>query len=138
VVVNADPQRVEQALGNLVENALRHGAGEVVLTAEPGDAAVELHVLDDGPGFPPPFLDSAFERFTRADPARSRGGTGLGLAIVDAIATAHGGSCGARNRQDGGADVWISLPGGRDDPSSLSHPAVVGQAVSHEAKEQIP
>jgi len=67
-------------------------------------------VRDDGPGFPPDFLDTAFERFTRADPARGRGGTGLGLAIVDVIARAHGGAAGARNRPTGGADVWISLP----------------------------
>ncbi len=109
-VVDADPLRVDQAVGNLVENALRHGDGDVVLAVESRDSAVELHVRDDGPGFPPEFLDGAFERFTRADPARPRGGTGLGLAIVNAIAMAHDGSRGARNRLEGGADVWISLP----------------------------
>jgi heavy metal sensor kinase len=106
----ADPPRLEQALGNLVENALRHGAGDIELVAEAGDGAVELHVRDAGEGFPPDFLASAFERFTRGDPARSRGGTGLGLAIVEAIARAHGAAAGARNRPPGGADVWIRLP----------------------------
>jgi heavy metal sensor kinase len=125
VVADADPLRIEQAVGNLVENALRHGDGDVELAVESRGAAVELHVRDDGPGFPPEFLDSAFERFTRADPARPRGGTGLGLAIVDAIAVAHGGSRGARNRPEGGADVWISLPGGQGDPSSSFNQAVV-------------
>jgi signal transduction histidine kinase len=110
LTVNADPERLQQALGNLVDNAHRHGGPHVELAAERVDSRVELHVRDDGPGFPAEFLDSAFERFTRADPARGRGGAGLGLAIVDVIARAHGGGAGARNRPGGGADVWISLP----------------------------
>ena len=104
-----DPERLEQALRNLVDNARRYGGGHVELAAERVNGSVELHVCDEGPGFPPDFLDAAFERFTRADEARGRGGTGLGLAIVDAIARAHGGAAGARNRPTGGADVWISL-----------------------------
>jgi heavy metal sensor kinase len=118
IVVEADEQlelrgdrlRIEQALTNLVENAVRHGRGAIVMSAEEDDGAVELHVRDDGSGFPAAFLPAAFERFTRADPARTRGGAGLGLAIVAAIATAHGGTVGARNRPEGGADVWIRLP----------------------------
>jgi two-component system OmpR family sensor kinase len=110
LVVVADPLRLEQALGNMVDNALRHGSARVELTAEPAGDYVELHVRDDGPGFPPDFVASAFERFTRVDTARSRGGTGLGLAIVELIAQAHGGAAGARNRPEGGADVWITLP----------------------------
>jgi two-component system, OmpR family, sensor kinase len=106
----ADRGRVEQALANLVENALRHGRGEVVLSAEQLDSAIELHVRDSGPGFPQPFLPSAFERFTRADAGRTGGGAGLGLAIVAAIASAHGGEAAARNRPEGGADAWIRLP----------------------------
>jgi two-component system OmpR family sensor kinase len=106
----ADRLRVDQALMNLVENAIRHGEGEVVLSAEASDGAVELHVRDEGPGFPEKLLPSAFERFTRGDPARARGGAGLGLSIVAAIAAAHGGSAQALNRSDGGADVWIALP----------------------------
>ena len=67
-------------------------------------------MLDDGAGFPPAFLDHAFERFTRADEARGGDGTGLGLAIVETVARAHGGSAHAENRERGGADVWIALP----------------------------
>ncbi len=67
-------------------------------------------MTDEGPGIPEDFIDKAFERFSRADVARSRGGTGLGLAVVDSIARAHGGSAHARNRPEGGADVWIELP----------------------------
>jgi len=109
VELEADPARIEQALANLVDNALRHGQGTVALTARAVNGCVELHVCDEGPGFPPDFLPRAFERFTRADEARSRGGTGLGLAIAAAVAGAHGGSAHAANGQKG-ADVWISVP----------------------------
>jgi signal transduction histidine kinase len=110
LLVDADPVRLEQALTNLIENAIEHGAGEITLsTAESGDE-LEIHVSDHGPGFPPEFLDRAFERFSRADPARGGEGTGLGLAIVEAIARAHRGSAHAANRDGSGADVWIELP----------------------------
>jgi signal transduction histidine kinase len=109
VEVRGDRIRLEQALGNLVDNALRHGAGEVRLSAASVDGVVELHVTDQG-GFDPVFLPRAFERFTRADDARTGEGTGLGLAIVAAIARAHGGSAHAANLPNGGADVWCELP----------------------------
>ena len=89
-LVTLDPARVEQALANLVENALAHGDGDVVLAALEHDDDVELHVTDRGPGFPDAFLERAFDRFSRADEARSRGGAGLGLSIVSLIAQAHG------------------------------------------------
>jgi two-component system, OmpR family, sensor kinase len=108
--VEGDRVRIEQALANMVENALQHGGGEISVRAAEVNGAVELHVEDRGKGFPPGFLDRAFERFSRADPGRTGGGTGLGLAIVEAIARAHRGSAGARNREAGGADVWIRLP----------------------------
>jgi signal transduction histidine kinase len=108
--VDADFERVEQALGNLVENALNHGDGTIRLSAETHDGLVELHVRDEGPGFPGEFLDLAFDRFTQADTARSVAGTGLGLPIAEAIAGAHGGSAQAVNRSGSGADVWLSLP----------------------------
>jgi heavy metal sensor kinase len=108
-----DRIRLEQALGNLVENALRYGAGEVRLSASAVDGVVELHVTDHGVGFPPEYLERAFERFTRPDAGRTRSGTGLGLSIVRVIAEAHGGSAHATNRQDGGSDVWIALPRAR-------------------------
>jgi two-component system OmpR family sensor kinase len=110
LVVEVDRTHADRALANLVENALRYGAGPVRLRAEGADGRVELHVTDEGSGFDQSFLHIAFERFARADGARERGGTGLGLAIVDAIAHAHGGSAYAVNRAGGGADVWIALP----------------------------
>jgi signal transduction histidine kinase len=111
LVVDADAGRLEQALGNVVDNALRHGSGAVHLTAAaPRDGFVELHVTDEGKGFPADFLPRAFERFTRADTARTAGGAGLGLAIAAVIAEAHGGEAHAVNREGAGADVWLSLP----------------------------
>jgi heavy metal sensor kinase len=108
--LRADSVRLEQALADLVENALRHGAGSIHLTAAESDDRVELHVLDGGSGFAPEFLPHAFDRFSRADSARSGDGAGLGLTIADVIARAHGGSAHAANREGGGADVWVSLP----------------------------
>ncbi len=110
--LHADRRRVEQALDNLVDNALIHGGGTVQLSARTSGGRLELHVCDDGPGFPETFLARAFDRFTRADPARARGGSGLGLAIVQSVARAHGGRARAANAAGGGADVWIELPRG--------------------------
>jgi heavy metal sensor kinase len=109
-VLVADRLRLEQALGNLVDNALQHGSGRVTLAAARRNGRGELHVVDAGAGFPQQFLDRAFERFSRADDARSGDGSGLGLAIVDTIARAHHGEAGAANRIGGGADQWLSLP----------------------------
>lgn len=111
LVVSADEIRVEQALGNLVDNALLHGRGSIRLAALERDGVVELHVLDEGAGFAPEFVQRAFERFTSADEARAGGGAGLGLAIAQVIASAHGGSAHAAGREGGGADVWLSIPG---------------------------
>jgi two-component system, OmpR family, sensor kinase len=110
--VEADDLRLRQALGNLVDNALRHGAGEIVLRARPseGDGGVELEVADHGTGFGPELAERAFERFARGDAARTRGGTGLGLAIVRAIAEAHGGRAEIVANGDGGATVRLWLP----------------------------
>jgi len=108
--LEADPRRLEQAVGNLVENALKHGDGSVCLAALEHGSKVELHVRDEGRGFAPEFLPRAFDRFTRADDARSGDGTGLGLTIAAAIARAHGGSAHAENLESGGADVWLSFP----------------------------
>jgi signal transduction histidine kinase len=112
LTVEADPRRLGQALGNLIDNALRYGRGAVALLAKENssDSLVELHVLDEGDGFPDSLLahGGAFERFRRGDEARA--GAGLGLAIVQAIAQAHGGEAHIANLPYGGADAWIALP----------------------------
>jgi signal transduction histidine kinase len=105
-----DPDRLEQAVDNMLANALRYGDGAVELATREGAGSVEIHVSDRGQGFPDAFLAHAFEPFSRADSARTGESAGLGLSIVRAIAEAHGGSASAENRPGGGAHVWISLP----------------------------
>jgi heavy metal sensor kinase len=107
--VRVDRLRLEQALGNLVENALRHGGGTIRIRAAREGDTLEIDVMDDGPGFPPSFTEHAFERFSRAEQSRSSGGTGLGLAIVAAIASAHGGTAEivTANR---GAQIRLRIP----------------------------
>jgi two-component system, OmpR family, sensor kinase len=111
LTVTGDRLRLEQALGNLVDNALRYGAGPVRLTARVVNGQIELGVSDEGPGFSPELAGRAFQRFSRGDAARAGQGAGLGLAIVLTIANAHRGSAEARTGDGGGADVVIRLPG---------------------------
>ncbi len=90
-LVHVDPLRLQQALGNLLDNAVRHGEGVPQLRVSTSGSELVMEVRDEGAGIPPGLRPSAFDRFTRADAARSDGGAGLGLAIVAAIAVAHGG-----------------------------------------------
>ncbi|MFI6145363.1 sensor histidine kinase [Streptomyces sp. NPDC051109] len=117
-----DPARLERALANLVDNALRHARTGVVVRAatEPADPGgggwAVLEVEDDGPGIPVEDRDRVFERFVRLDPDRGRagGGTGLGLAIVREIARAHGGEARALPSTAGGGIRFVLRvpPGG--------------------------
>ena len=122
ILVHADPRelvvdrlRLEQAVGNLVDNALIHGEGDVSVSATFTSDAATIHVEDSGPGFPSEFVEHAFERFSRARGARTGSGSGLGLAIVDVIARAHGGEASAANTGRG-ADVSIVIPCGPNTP----------------------
>ena len=109
-----DPDRIRQAVDNLLDNASRFApaGSNIVMTARAVGSALVIEVADAGPGFPADFLPHAFERFRRPDGGRARsdGGAGLGLAIVQAIAAAHGGSATAGNRPGGGATVRVCLP----------------------------
>jgi len=113
-VIDGDRLLLEHAIGNLVDNALRHGTGRIELSARRVDARIRLAVRDQGEGIPDELRERAFERFSRGDRARGRGdpgssaGAGLGLAIADAIARAHGGSAslGAAGR----GEVLLELP----------------------------
>lgn len=111
---NLDALRIRQALGNLLDNALRHTprGGRVTVNAARENGVLLLVVRDTGEGFPGSFLPSAFQPFARPEGPRSRhdGGTGLGLAIVQAVAEAHGGEAEARNHPGGGASVELRIP----------------------------
>jgi two-component system OmpR family sensor kinase len=107
--LRADPQRLAQALVNLLQNAADHGKGNgpVSLRVQAGAASWRFEVADDGGGLPPGDEQVIFEPFSTRS---SRGGTGLGLSIVQSIARAHGGEAGAVNRPGHGVTFWIRIP----------------------------
>jgi signal transduction histidine kinase len=108
-VVRVDPRWIEPAIANLVDNALRHGHGEIRIRAQVADGRLRLSVEDHGPGFPDDFLPKAFDRFARADTSRTSPGSGLGLALVAAVAASHNGTANAANTAHG-ATVTLDLP----------------------------
>lgn len=112
VPASGDPARLERALANLVDNALRYARAEVVVRATEHDGWAVLEVTDDGPGIPEADRDRVFERFVRldADRGRASGGTGLGLAIAREIARAHGGDVRALPAPTGGARLVLRIP----------------------------
>jgi two-component system osmolarity sensor histidine kinase EnvZ len=104
------PRAVQRLLGNLIDNALRHGGQDVeVATGGDGDR-VSLEVLDRGPGIPPEDAERMLQPFTRLDTARGGSGTGLGLAIVDRIARLHGGNVALLAREGGGLRARVEFP----------------------------
>jgi two-component system OmpR family sensor kinase len=115
--LRADPDRLAQALRNLLSNAIAHTAsGEGLLRLEvrrEGADRLRFVVQDDGPGIPADQRERVFDRFHRTDSARDRvsGGSGLGLAIVRAIADAHEGHVAVGHRAEGGTRIELELPG---------------------------
>ncbi|MEU7839005.1 HAMP domain-containing sensor histidine kinase [Nonomuraea sp. NPDC049129] len=99
-------------LGNLLDNAQRHGRSTVQVTVRSEEDKVVVTVDDDGPGIPAEERDRVFGRFSRTDSARSRqlGGAGLGLAIAQGIARAHNGTLTVRASDMGGAQLMLQLP----------------------------
>jgi two-component system phosphate regulon sensor histidine kinase PhoR len=112
--VKADPQRLHQVFFNLLENAVKYtqAGGQIKLSARTVDALLEVWVEDNGPGIAAEHLPRIFERFYRADKARSRelGGTGLGLSIVKHIVQAHGGRVWAESETGKGSRFCFTLP----------------------------
>jgi hypothetical protein len=112
-----DPDKLQQIVGNLVENALRHGEGTVTVTVGPVDVdgapGAVVTVADQGEGIPEHVVPRIFARFWRG--GDRRGGTGLGLYIVKGLVEAHGGSISVRPGPDGGAEFRFVLPAGTPD-----------------------
>jgi two-component system, OmpR family, sensor kinase len=130
--ISADRQRLEYALGNLVDNALMHGAGDMQLVGKRVDDLVELQVRDHGSGFSQEYMAHPFVRFA---PTASTGrGTGLGLAIVQAITEAHGGVVSLTN--DAGASVTIWLPIDPTRPVAASDTAPSSPATATDQERQ--
>jgi signal transduction histidine kinase len=114
LAVDADPERVHQVVANLLENAVRHSPPDrpVAVRAAAAGAGVVIEVDDDGPGIPDADRERVFERFYRADAARTSadGGAGLGLAIARWIVDLHGGSIRPERRTPTGCRMVVTLP----------------------------
>ena len=126
--LHADPEALRIALDALLENAVHYteGSDAIELRARASGSMLVIEVEDEGCGVDGHALGHIFDRFARADPARSRthGGVGLGLAIVDAIAKAHGGSCAVRSAKTGSI-FSLKLPGFAATPTPTPIPATV-------------
>lgn len=112
-----DPDKMDQVIGNLVENAVRHGAGTVTIVVEPdgqGEGAA-VSVRDEGEGIPPEAAQRVFRQFWRGPASGRRGGTGLGLYIVKGLVEAHGGAITVRRAPGGGAEFRFTVPAGAPD-----------------------
>jgi signal transduction histidine kinase len=109
----ADPDRLDQILANLMENAVRHGAGTVSLSVVPigreGDESIAVTISDEGEGISPEQYPMIFTRFWHG---RTRGGTGLGLYVVRGLVEAHGGKITVGRAAAGGAEFRFTLPAG--------------------------
>jgi len=115
LIATGDVNRLEQVLANLADNAIKYGRANGTVTVggkQLDDGKIEIFVRDDGPGIPPEALNRVFERFYRADKARSReqGGTGLGLSIVKHMVQAHGGDVRVESEPGKGATFFFTLP----------------------------
>jgi signal transduction histidine kinase len=109
-----DPQRIEQVIGNIIDNALNYSTGNsrISIKAEGQDKTVRVAITDSGNGVPQEEIDRIFDRFYRSEKSRTRskGGAGLGLAIVKQLVEAQGGKVGAENAAGGGLCTWFILP----------------------------
>jgi signal transduction histidine kinase len=107
----ADPRRLEQALGNLAQNAIRHtpAGGVIIVRAEPTAQGVEISVRDSGEGIAPADLPHIWERFYRGAQGGGSGRTGIGLALVQELVESMGGSVGVESQPGEGSRFWVRL-----------------------------
>jgi signal transduction histidine kinase len=126
--LRADPEALRSALDALLENAVKYTdvPDAIQLSAEADGRRIAIAVTDAGSGIPQDAVDKIFERFARADPARTRaeGGVGLGLAIVDAVAKAHGGRCTVETT-DAGSTFTLHLPRFEAAPTAAQAPELL-------------
>jgi two-component system sensor histidine kinase MtrB len=113
VVLHTDPRRLERVLANLIANAVEHGEGQVRTEVSPDGSAVAISVADDGPGIAPEHLPHLFDRFYKADPARSGRGSGLGLAIAGENARLLGARLRVRSEVGVGTEFRLEMPASR-------------------------
>ncbi len=108
--VATDRRRIERIVSNLVGNAVEHGGGHARVHIDGDAGATAIAVSDDGPGITAEFAPRLFERFSKADPARTAAGSGLGLAIAHENAALLGGSITVQSPPGGGATFTLHLP----------------------------
>jgi signal transduction histidine kinase len=113
--VSLHRELMSQALGNLVDNAVKYAGGgsTIALFARRQGEQVVLGVRDDGPGIPPERREAAMQRFGRLDPSRAVAGSGLGLALVEAVAKLHGGAITLDEATGGGLEIRLTIPSSR-------------------------
>jgi signal transduction histidine kinase len=109
IQLTIDADDLDRVATNLLDNALEHGAPPIEVQVERVGTDVVVRVRDHGPSMDPDFLPHAFERFTRADTARTRGGSGLGLAIVTTLALRNNATVSAANHPEGGLELTLTL-----------------------------
>jgi signal transduction histidine kinase len=134
VTIASDPRRLERVLANLVANAVEHGGRDVKVVVSADTANVVVRVVDRGPGIPPEHLPRLFDRFFKADPARTGAGSGLGLAIARENARLLGADLHVRSRVGDGTEVRLTLPVTQRLPDGE---APVGQTYDREAQISI-
>lgn len=118
--MEGDPQRLGQALRNLLVNAIKHAGTDrsIRISATRQDDRLRCEVSDTGDGIAPEDIEKLFERFTRLDGRRERG-AGLGLFIAKAIVSAHGGEIGVRSERGSGSSFWFTIPLAAPEPAAL-------------------
>jgi two-component system sensor histidine kinase KdpD len=111
-LVSIDPIQIDQALTNVIENAIRFSppGSEIRVSANVWQSQLEVRIADEGPGIPPEDRERVFEPFYKRDAGPGRGGTGLGLAIARAVVQAHGGRIRVEGTPAGGTSVVLHLP----------------------------